>query len=165
MNHISEPPTQPGPDALRPGELAVDLPPPSDAALRFIGRIRTPWASRGETPRQGSQDGPECRVEIFPDFIPALAGLEKFDQIELFYWLDLSRRDLLLQSPKQDGVPRGTFALRSPVRPNPIGLARAKLLRIEAGTLYVRGLDCVDGTPLIDLKPDRCHHGPTSTPD
>ena len=156
----SKPADAPHGDGLRPGELAVELPPPTDAALRFIGRIRTPWASRRETPRQGSQDGPECRVEIFPEFVPALAGLDRFEQIELFYWLDLSRRDLLLQCPANDGVARGTFALRSPVRPNPIGLSRARLLRIEGGTLYVRGVDCVDGTPLIDLKPDRCHHGP-----
>jgi tRNA (adenine37-N6)-methyltransferase len=143
---------------LRLGELAMELPPPTDAALVFVGRIHTPWTSRGDTPRQGRMDGPECRIEIFAPFVPALAGLERFEQIEVLYWLDRSRRDLLLQSPSNDGRARGTFALRSPVRPNPIGLSRAKLLRIEGANLFVRGLDCLDGTPLIDIKPDRCGH-------
>ena len=78
----------------------------------------------------------------------------------MLYWLHRSRRDLVLQSPAHADRPRGTFALRSPVRPNPIGLARVRLLRREGATLVVRGLDCLDGTPLLDIKPDRCPHGP-----
>lgn len=74
----------------------------------------------------------------------------------MLYWLHLSRRDLVLQSPANDGTVRGTVALRSPVRPNPIGTAIVRLVgRDGDGTLLVRGLDCLDGTPLIDLKPDR----------
>ncbi len=74
----------------------------------------------------------------------------------MLYWLDKSRRDLLRQSPKSDGTTRGTFALRSPVRPNPIGTSLVSLVGIEGASVLVRGLDCLDGTPLIDLKPDRC---------
>lgn len=59
------------------------------------------------------------------------------------------------QSPRNDGATRGTFALRTPVRPNPIGTAIVRLLAVEGPTLLVRGLDCLDDTPLIDLKPDR----------
>ncbi|TDN97847.1 MULTISPECIES: tRNA (N6-threonylcarbamoyladenosine(37)-N6)-methyltransferase TrmO [Halomonas] len=141
---------------LRRGEATAAIDPPSDAVLQFIGTIRTPWADRKDCPRQGQLDGPECRIELHPVWHPALMGLEHFERIEVLYWLDQSRRDLLLQSPRDDGRTIGTFALRSPVRPNPIGTSYVRLLRIDAGVLHVRGLDCLDGTPLIDLKPDHC---------
>jgi len=145
---------------LREGEVAIDLPPPKDAALVFIGRIRTPWTSRLETPRQGRQDGPICRLEIFEPFVPAIKGVDFYENLEVLYWLDQSRRDLVLQSPKKDGKTRGTFSLRSPVRPNPIGTSIVKLVGVEGNTILVRGLDCLDGTPLIDVKPNRCEFSP-----
>lgn len=144
-------------DELREGEVAVDLPPASDAALRFVGVIRTPFATRDQCPRQGDpENGPICRIEVDPVWAEALDGLEKFEVIEVFYWLDRSRRDLVRQSPKSDGRTTGTFSLRSPVRPNPIGLSRVRFVARKGNVLEVRGLDCLDGTPLIDLKPDRC---------
>ena len=149
---------------IRPGETRVDLDPPADAALRFIGVIRTPFAIRADCPRQGREDGPECRLVVHPDWIPALAGLEEYERIEVLYWLDRSRRDLVTQSPKGDGRTVGTFALRSPVRPNPIGTSLVRLVRIEGGEVVVRGLDCIDGTPLIDIKPDRCAFSPKAPP-
>ena len=145
---------------LRPGERAVIPPEPNDAGLVFIGRIHTPWPSRAEAPKQGSPDGQVCRIEIFPLWAPALQGLEKFERVEVLYWLHLARRDLVLQSPKRDGNTSGTFALRSPVRPNPIGTALTRLVGIEGNFVLVRGLDCVDGTPLLDLKPERCAYSP-----
>lgn len=96
--------------------------------------------------------------------IPALQGLEAYSRIEVLYWLHLSRRDLVLQSPANDGEVRGTFSLRSPARPNPIGTAIALLQRIDGGTLYVRGLDCIDKTPLVDLKPDGTLFTPIASP-
>ena len=108
-----------------------------------------------ETPRQGRADGPLCRIEIFEPWVPALAGLAQYERVEVLYWLHLSRRDLILQSPANDGTSRGTFSLRSPARPNPIGTAIAHLVGIEGAIVMVRGLDCLDGTPLLDLKPDR----------
>lgn len=143
---------------IRPGETRVDLPSAADAQLRFIGRIRTPFRTRDDCPRQGSPEGPECRIALDPLWLPALEGIERFDALEVLYWLDRSRRDLLTQTPRRDGAPRGTFTLRSPVRPNPIGLSRVSLIRREEAVLIVRGLDCLDGTPLIDLKPLRCDH-------
>jgi len=140
---------------IREAEVAVTLPPPTDAGLLFIGRIHTPWTSRMETPRQGRLDGPLCQVELFEPWVAALAGLGQYERIEVLYWLHLSRRDLVLQSPANDRTSRGTFSLRSPARPNPIGTAIAQLVGIEGGTVTVRGLDCLDGTPLLDLKPDR----------
>lgn len=102
---------------IRTAEIAVDSPAPKDAGLLFIGRISTPWTSRLECPRQGRLDGPTCRIEVFDPWVQALDGIERYDQLEVLYWLHLSRRDLVRQSPANDGTTRGTFALRTPVRP------------------------------------------------
>ncbi len=147
-------------DEIRPGEVAVAPPDATDAGLVFIGQIHTPWSDRLACPRQGRQDGPVCRIELFAPWDQALEGLETYESIEVLYWLDRSRRDLLRQSPKSDGTTRGTFALRSPVRPNPIGTSLVTLVGIEGANVIIRGLDCLDGTPLIDLKPDRCSFTP-----
>ena len=79
-------------------------------------------------------------------------------------WLDKARRDLIVQNPAHSDNIFGTFALRSPVRPNPIGTVLAKLVSVDGPNLIVRGLDCLDGTPLIDLKPDRCAFTPKAPP-
>jgi tRNA-Thr(GGU) m(6)t(6)A37 methyltransferase TsaA len=149
---------------IRPGERAVELPVASDAAIYFIGVIRTPWTSRLETPRQGRLDGPTCRIELAAPWDQGLDCIAEFERLEVLYWLHESRRDLVRQSPANDGATRGTFALRSPVRPNPIGTSLAILVTREGPTLLVRGLDCLDGTPLIDLKPDRCQFTPLAPP-
>jgi tRNA-Thr(GGU) m(6)t(6)A37 methyltransferase TsaA len=149
---------------IRDNEVAIEPPEPTDAGLVFIGRIATPWTSRPETPRQGRHDGPLCRIEIFEPWVPALQGVEAFERLEVLYWLDRSRRDLLLQSPARTGKTHGTFSLRSPVRPNPIGTSIVRLEAVEDAVLLVRGLDCLDGTPLLDLKPDRTHFTPIAPP-
>ncbi|MDR6756335.1 tRNA-Thr(GGU) m(6)t(6)A37 methyltransferase TsaA [Mycoplana sp. BE70] len=149
---------------IRENEVAVAPPEPTDAGLVFIGRIHTPWESRLLCPRQGRLDGPVCRIEIFDPWIPALEGIEAFERLEVLYWLDRSRRDLILQSPASSGKVHGTFSLRSPVRPNPIGTSIVMLDRVEGNALYVRGLDCLNGTPLLDLKPDRSLFKPISPP-
>ena len=150
---------------IRQAEVAVtSAPAATDAGLVFIGRIHTPWTSRMETPRQGRVDGPLCRIEVFEPWVAALAGLEQYERVEVLYWLHLSRRDLVLQSPANDGTARGTFSLRSPARPNPIGTAIAQLIGIEGAIVMVRGLDCLDATPLLDLKPDRTLFTPIAPP-
>jgi tRNA-Thr(GGU) m(6)t(6)A37 methyltransferase TsaA len=149
-----------GENEIRSGELAVEMPGASDAGLVFIGTIRTPWKIREDTPRQGSHNGPICRLEIFEPWVPALKGVDFYNHLEVIYWLHHSRRNLVLQSPKKNGLTRGTFSLRSPVRPNPIGTSIVKLVGIEGNAVLVRGLDCLDETPLIDLKPDRCEFSP-----
>ena len=141
---------------IRHGELAVTrLPTPTDAGLIYIGRIQTPWTHRLQCPRQGRLDGPICRIDIFEPWLPALDCITEFDRLEVLYWLHESRRDLLQQSPRNDERARGTFSLRSPARPNPIGTSVVKLISVQGATLRVQGLDCLDETPLIDLKPDR----------
>lgn len=82
----------------------------------------------------------------------------------MLYWLHQSRRDLVRQSPANNGETHGTFALRTPVRPNPIGTSIATLVAREGRVLLVRGLDCLDETPLIDIKPDRTLFTPIAPP-
>lgn len=147
-------------DDLREGERTVAHAMCADAALQFIGIVRTPWKSREECPRQGKPDGPSCRIEIFAPWAEALRGIEKYSEIEVLYWLDRARRDLVLQNPARTGDLTGTFALRSPARPNPIGTSLVRLLSADGSVLSVRGLDCVDGTPLLDIKPNRCAFTP-----
>ena len=139
--------------ALRAGEVTVELPAQFDASLYFIGRIRTPWQRREECPKNGRESDAVCTVELDPRWAEGLSGLEITSHVWLLYWMDQARRDLVLQSPLHYAEQRGTFALRSPVRPNPIAVAAARLLRIEGNTLSVVGLDCLDNTPLLDIKP------------
>jgi tRNA (adenine37-N6)-methyltransferase len=149
---------------IRKAEIAVAMPSATDAGLVFIGRIGTPWTSRMETPRQGRSDGPLCRIEVFEPWVAALDSLAQFERVEVLYWLHLSRRDLVMQSPASDGTSRGTFSLRSPARPNPIGTSIATLVSIKGAIVTVRGMDCLDGTPLLDLKPDRALFTPIAPP-
>lgn len=142
---------------IRAGEVATGSPFACDASLCFIGYIETPWTERAECPRQGDpESGPDCCIVVQPDWALALTGVEHYARLHILYWLHQSRRDLILQSPKHADAPRGTFSLRSPIRPNPIGLSYVRLVRRDGNRLIVRGLECVSGTPLIDIKPDRC---------
>lgn len=149
---------------IREREVAVAPPQATDAGLVFIGTIRTPWTSRLVCPRQGRADGPICRIELFPLWDEALEGIERFERLEVLYWLHQSRRDLVRQSPANNGETHGTFALRTPVRPNPIGTSIATLVAREGRVLLVRGLDCLDETPLLDIKPDRTLFTPIAPP-
>ena len=140
---------------LRPGEVAVALPSHTDAGVYFIGTIHTPWRTRGDCPKRGSLDGPICTIVVDERWRVALTDLADHRRIQVLYWMHRARRDLLLQTPLRTGQTTGSFALRSPVRPNPIASSVVELMAIEGTTLQVRGLDCIDGTPLIDLKPHR----------
>ncbi|MBV8701485.1 MAG: tRNA (N6-threonylcarbamoyladenosine(37)-N6)-methyltransferase TrmO [Bradyrhizobium sp.] len=149
---------------LREGEVAVDFPASTDAGLIFIGVVHTPWRTRADAPKQGKLDGPVCEIEIFEPWAAGLQGLDQFKHAQAIYWLHQSRRDLVLQSPKNNKSTRGTFSLRSPVRPNPIATSIVRFVALEANTVLVRGLDCLDETPLLDIKPDRCEFSPLSAP-
>jgi tRNA (adenine37-N6)-methyltransferase len=139
---------------LRAGEVAVPLPPATDAGVYFIGVIHTPWKTRHECPKRGSLDGPVCSIVIDERWSRALTDIGDHSRIQVLYWMHRARRDLVLQTPLRTGQTTGSFALRSPVRPNPIASSVVALVGVEGGTLRVRGLDCLDGTPLIDLKPE-----------
>jgi tRNA-Thr(GGU) m(6)t(6)A37 methyltransferase TsaA len=138
---------------VRPGEVATELPASHDAGVYFIGRIRTPFKSRAECPRNTAESDAVGRVELDPRFAAGLEDVGLYSHVWLLYWMHQGRRDLIQQVPAHLGRPRGTFALRSPVRPNPIALAAVELLGIDGATLRVRKVDCIDGTPLIDIKP------------
>jgi tRNA-Thr(GGU) m(6)t(6)A37 methyltransferase TsaA len=138
---------------LRKGEVAVALPEHTDAALYFIGRIRTPWRSRAQCPKNPRESEALCTVELDPRWSDGLKGLETVTHVLLLYWMDRTRRDLVLQVPRHYGEQRGTFALRSPARPNPIAVSVARLIRVERSVLHVIGVDCLDNTPLLDIKP------------
>jgi len=152
---------QEDPYALRPGEVAVELPAATDAGVYFIGTIRTPWRVRGDCPRRGSPDGPLCSIEVDERWRAALTDLARHARIQVLYWMHQARRDLVLQTPFRTRQTTGSFALRSPVRPNPIASSVVDLVAVEGTTLRVRGLDCLDGTKLIDLKPEHGRNGMT----
>jgi tRNA-Thr(GGU) m(6)t(6)A37 methyltransferase TsaA len=143
----------PDPFGLREGEVAVALPEGFDASLYFIGCIRTPWTRREECPKNGREADAICTIELDSRWAQGLRGLETSSHVVVLYWMDRARRDLVLQAPRHYGEQRGTFALRSPVRPNPIAMSVVRLLSIEGTRLSVVGLDCLDGTPLLDIKP------------
>ena len=138
---------------LRPGEVATELPPAFDAGLYYIGRIRTPWTRREDCPKNAGESDVVCKVELDPRYIGALDKVESCSHLILLYWMDRARRDLVVQAPRHYGEGRGTFALRSPVRPNPIALSVVTLIKVEGPTLSVNNIDCLDNTPLLDIKP------------
>jgi tRNA-Thr(GGU) m(6)t(6)A37 methyltransferase TsaA len=139
--------------AIRPGEVAVELPERFDACLYYIGRIRTPWKRREECPKNGRETDAECMIEVDARWARALEGVESCSHLVVLYWMDRARRDLVLQAPLHYAQTRGSFALRSPVRPNPVAVGVVRLVKLAGTTLTVVGLDCLDGTPLLDLKP------------
>jgi tRNA-Thr(GGU) m(6)t(6)A37 methyltransferase TsaA len=141
------------PFGLREGEVAAPLPEHFDASLYFIGRIRTPWTRREDCPKNGREAEAVCTIELDSRWEKGLQGLETTSHLVVLYWMDKARRDLVLQAPRHYAEQRGTFALRSPVRPNPIAMSVVRLLKIDGNKLVVVGLDCLDGTPLLDIKP------------
>jgi len=146
---------------LRYGEVALPFDPaaePGDARLLFIGKIHSPWTERAACPhnlREARERGGGAVVVIDEPYRPGLAGLEGRSHVVLLYWLGLARRDVIVARPRHADGPRGVFSLRSPVRPNPIGLATVKVLALDAanGRLEIEAIDCLDGTALLDIKP------------
>lgn len=121
--------------------------------LEPIGVIHSPWTRRGEAPRQGRISDRESAIEVFPEFTEGLQDVELHPHLIVLYWLDRSDRATLKATPPGTGREHGVFATRSPDRPNPIGFAVADLVMREGNRLVVRGLDALDGTPLLDIKP------------
>ena len=138
----------------RPGEESIALPDTFDAGVYFIGRVHTPWKTLAECPKNSSvRRDVEATIELDARYAKGLKDIALMSHVIALYWLDRSDRSLIIQAPSHAPEPRGVFALRSPVRPNPIGLSVCELVRVEGTRLVIRNIDCVDGTPLIDLKP------------
>jgi tRNA-Thr(GGU) m(6)t(6)A37 methyltransferase TsaA len=104
---------------------------------------------------QARERGREAAIEIAPAFRPGLAGLERVSHIVVLTWLHGAPRDLIVQQPRHAPEPHGTFALRSPARPNPVGLHMVRIvsLDVEGGIIGIDAIDVLDGTPVIDIKP------------
>ena len=122
--------------------------------LTPIGTIHTPYGKYA--PYQPVETEEEdFFVDVAEDFAEGLAALDKFRYIYLLYFMDRIKKPLSMtvEPPWADGVKVGLFASRSPVRPNPIGLSIVRLLKIEGTRLHTSGLDVLDGTPLLDIKP------------
>ena len=121
--------------------------------MTAIGKINTPYSSLADCPRNIGQTKDECHIVISDKFLTGLDGLHPGDSIQILYWLDQSNFTDLIQTSRKSGERKGVFALRTPHRPNPIGSAVLKIESVTDTGLTVRGLDCLDGTPLLDIKP------------
>ena len=122
----------------REGETAIALPASFDAGVYFIGRIRTPWTTRAECPKNGSEAEAACTIELDPRYADGLADLATCSHLIVLYWMDRAPRHLVRQRPRLDRVARGVFALRSPARPNPIALSVVALLQVEGTAVGAR---------------------------
>ncbi len=122
--------------------------------LEPVGIIRTPHKSQEGMPIQPlGAEGMEGRIELNPEMKDGLKDIERFSHIILIYYFHESSGCILIQKPFMSETPRGVFSIRSPKRPNPIGLSIVKLIRVEDNIVYFERPDQLDGTPLLDIKP------------
>ena len=122
--------------------------------MRAIGYVRSPYTNTKSIPKGlGVTHDAEGLLELQPDLEPGLADIEGFSHLFVIWVFDRSTDVSLVATPHSDNRPHGVFATRSPRRPNPIGLTVVELLAREGHTLRVRGVDMLDGTPILDLKP------------
>lgn len=145
---------------IRAGEECLDFDPAeeAEAGLAFIGVIHSPWTDRASCPRnigRARETGQGAEILIRPAYRRGLAGLAVGRHLMVLAWMHHARRDLIMQAPRHVDGPRGTFALRSPNRPNPITLSCVTITGLdpEAGRIEVDAIDFLDGTPVLDLKP------------
>jgi tRNA-Thr(GGU) m(6)t(6)A37 methyltransferase TsaA len=145
----------------RDGEQRLEIDPADMAPeghVVFIGRIVSPWTSREDCPknmRQAREAGRPATIVLDQAFRPGLQNLERASHVVILSWLDHAPRNLIVQKPRHAAEPKGVFSLRSPARPNPVGLHIARLVALdsEAGRIEIDGIDVLDGTPVIDIKP------------
>ena len=133
-----------------------DAPQAGDSvSCTVIGTIETPYKRMEDCPnRHNKQEFLPCTLRLAPEFAPGLAGLEPGGKVLVLGWFHRARRDMT-QLPVREGVrdkPAGVFSLRTPPRPNPIAAQTVDILDVRDGVLEVVGLDCLDGTPLLDIK-------------
>lgn len=121
--------------------------------LKPIGIIHTPYKRREDIPRQGRLSSEICEIEVFEEFAPGLKDIEQCTHLFVLFWLHLGDRSRLTATPPHDGLEHGVFATRSPSRPNPIALDIVELLGVSGNRLKVKGMDALDGSVLLDIKP------------
>lgn len=119
-----------------------------------VGFVKTPYQETTQVPRGlGAKHDAEGVLEILPEFAEGLADIEGFSHLYVIWVFDRSHRFELTGTPPSDNRPHGVFATRSPFRPNPIALTVVEVLRRDGVNLHVRGVDMLDGTPILDIKP------------
>jgi len=120
-----------------------------------IGLVSSPLTDPGAAPKQGSEGAPDAWLVLEAGVVAGLDGMRPGDEIIVLTWLHRARRDVLRVHPRDDpsNPERGVFTTRSADRPNPIGLHRVEVAAIDGARVRVRGLEAVDGTPVVDLKP------------
>jgi tRNA-Thr(GGU) m(6)t(6)A37 methyltransferase TsaA len=123
--------------------------------LKPIGRVESPLTDLADAPKQGDEGAPDAWIVLDEAVLPAVDGLAVGDDLLVLTWLDRADRSVLRVHPRSDPArpEQGVFSTRSPARPNPIGLHRVTVLAVEGTRLHVRGLEAIDGTPVVDLKP------------
>jgi tRNA-Thr(GGU) m(6)t(6)A37 methyltransferase TsaA len=123
--------------------------------MRAVGHVRSPLTDAASAPRQGDEGAPPAWIEFDAAVGPALAGLHAGDEVLVLTWLDRADRSVLVTRPRDDATRAeiGVFATRSPHRPNPIGLHRVRLRAVDGLRFDVEGLEALDGTPVLDVKP------------
>ena len=122
--------------------------------VQALGIIHTGHATKEETPIQGVfRPEAEGTVEVFPEYVAGLQDIGLFSHIVLIYHFDRAGKVELVRKPFLDDHSHGIFAMRHPCRPNGLGISIVRLLRHEGNLLRVSGIDVLDGTPLIDIKP------------
>lgn len=121
--------------------------------LKPIGVIHSPYRNRSEAPYQGHRSKRASRIEVFKEFEGGLQDIEGFSHIVVIYWFHKSQGYHLLVRTPWDDIPHGLFTTRSPHRPCPLALTVVELVTRDKNTLRVRGLDAIDGSPLLDIKP------------
>ncbi len=128
---------------------------PSRFEIKPIGRVESPLGDPAGAPKQGREGAPDAWLALDAAFRPALDGIETGDRVLVLTWLHLADREVLEVHPRDDATNplRGVFATRSADRPNPIGLHDVEVLELEGDRIRVSGLEAVDGTPVVDLKP------------
>jgi len=119
-----------------------------------IGVIHTPYKKPADMPVQGAlYPESEGHVNVYPRFAEGLKDIEGFSHLILIYYFHRVDNYTLISRPYNDNTPRGIFSIRGPRRPNPIGMTVVRLDKVEDNVLYISGVDMVDGTPLLDIKP------------
>lgn len=121
--------------------------------LQQIGIIHSQFKEKSSAPRQGNMKAELSEIEVFPEFEPGLKDIETATHLIILYWFHMGEREVLEVDTPWDDKPHGVFATRSPNRPNLLGFCAVELLERKDNVLVVRGLDALDGTPLIDIKP------------
>ena len=125
-----------------------------NVSMRPIGFVRSPYSETAQVPKGfGAQHDAEGTIEILPEYELGLTDIEGFSHLFVNWVFDRSDGWELLGTPPTDTKPHGVFATRSPYRPNPIGLTVVKLVGRDGAKLRVVGLDMLDGTPVLDIKP------------